>query len=93
MNYTKLLDQYLEKLLPVKKVIREPGVPLYLGNSMRNFKADYVFGLSGTNFVVEAKVGEIDRPIDGMKIFWPIFGGASFSMKSLSLRKNLTAGS
>lgn len=65
---TILFDKYLEYILPVKNVIRQPGIPVSMGTSYRNWKADYVFKLAGQNFVVEVKLAQGDMPMDGAKV-------------------------
>jgi hypothetical protein len=68
MNWTKLFDRNLEKILPVRHVMREPGIPIEFGSGRRTWRADYSFRLAQTPFVVEVKLGKIDTPIDGMKV-------------------------
>ena len=68
MNWTKLFDTHLEKILPVRHVMRETGIPIELGNSRRTWKADYTFSLAGHPYVVEVKTGTSDTPICGMKV-------------------------
>lgn len=68
MDWTRLFGLHLEKILPVRHVVREPGIPLSFGNAYRNWRADYTFSLDGTPFVVEAKVHEHDTPLGGTKV-------------------------
>ena len=67
-DWTLWFNQYLEKLLPVRNVIREPGVALEIGTSRRSWRADFCFSLAGHRWVVEAKLGQSDTLLDGMKI-------------------------
>lgn len=63
-----MFDVHLEKILPVRHVMREPGIPLTFGNSHRTWRADYTFSLSGSPFVVEVKIHENDTPLGGTKV-------------------------
>jgi hypothetical protein len=67
-DYTTLFDRNLEFILPVRHVIREPGIPVSIGSSFRNWRSDYVFKLAGQNFVVEVKLAKDDMPMNGMKV-------------------------
>jgi len=68
VNWTSLLDNNLEKILPVRHVVREPGIPLSMGRAYRNWRADYTFSIAGDPHVVEVKVGESDYPLGAMKV-------------------------
>lgn len=67
-NWTKLFDVHLENLLPVRHVVRQPGIPLEFGSGYRKWYADYTFTLAGSPFVVEAKLHSYDPPLGGTKV-------------------------
>lgn len=68
MNWTNLLNEHLEDILPVHHVVREPGIPIEFGNCRRTWYADYTFTLAGSPYVVEVKVHEEDSPLRGTKV-------------------------
>jgi hypothetical protein len=68
MNWTKIFDKSLEKVLPVRWVVREPGVPIEFGGSYRCWRADYTFTLAGRPYVVEVKLGAKDTALSATKV-------------------------
>src|ERR1019366_5701186 len=68
MNWTKLLNDNLENILPVRHVVREPGIQIEFGNSRRVWRADYKFSLDGSLFIVEAKLADDDVVLNGTKV-------------------------